>query len=574
MRRAIPKIREFPDDGRIWRVDWFGGVERNPQVPSEPKIQLIISPVVDGAADYAATSAVNHEERRSISIGVGQLPLVTIGSLWQNRHCLVASAGKVKTFDNLVISPETVRLVKSDVLVEGQQLIRKKYHQIGAGLAANCLAIEWLGDPYGIIIPTVEIIRFYYVTSSDLAKALFAGDFRHDLGSIVNPDECQFVMPDRRCMLKLRKEFADADAYIIGRILNCHEAFEGAALVHDSMIKQAVLGKLRLYPDAAFPFVGSTNLRVRMKAMKTPDEKSWRFIVFALEHCSGPFPFSAITCDRDNSNLRPEEGKDQPDDLKEPAYPSKQLSGKDVTDGELQSDEDTSKNIQSAVVAMPEERFGALAGMELDKPEKDVCHYFNVGAIRPLALPTDVLGTGDGSYSDNGVTPTSAEIKRIRQEAMPASFENFEAMLSHLSQLDGYQAKIRTRTGSIAYIPLTKPHKAWQWSYLDSGRQQRRAVAVADVVRGQYMCSLLEFQWREGESFKLAMVSLPSGARIGDELMCLVLRALAKKDGRWENTVPLPAGIVLVTFKHSWPSIQAYVQAVKAKIDILFQNFL
>ncbi|MBE5529319.1 hypothetical protein A9J41_04360 [Laribacter hongkongensis] len=573
MRKAIPKIKEFPDDGRIWRVDWFAGVERNSQVPSEPKIQLIISPVVDGATDYSASSSVNHEERRTITIGVGQLPLVTIGSLWQNQHCLVATAGKTKTFENLVISPDTVRLVKSDALVDGQQLIRKKYHQIGAGLAAQCLAIKWQGDPYGIIIPVAEIIRFYYATSSDLAKAVFAGDFRHKLSSIVNQDECGFIEHERRCILKLRKEFADADAWIIGRILNSPEAFDGVALVHDSMIKQAVQSKPRMYPEAAFPFVGATNLRVKMKAMKTPDEKSWRFTVFALEHCSGSFPFSALTCDRDNSNLRPEEGKDQPDDLKEPAYPSKQLSDKDVTDGELQSDEDTSKNIQSTVVTMPEERFGALAGMELDKPEKDVCHYFNAGAIRPLALPTDVLGMGDGSYSDNGVTPTSAEIKHIRQEAMPASFENFEAMVSYLSQLDGYQAKIRTRTGSIAYIPLTKPHKAWQWSYLDSGRQQRRAVVVADVVRGQCMCSLLEFQWREGESFKLAMVSLPSGARIGDELMCLVLRALAKKDGRWENAMPLPAGIVLVAFKHSWPSIQAYAQAVKAKIDSLFQNF-
>ncbi|QRO33322.1 hypothetical protein [Chromobacterium violaceum] len=397
MRKAIPKIKEFPDDGRIWRVDWFGGVERNPQVPSEPKIQLIISPVVDGAADYAASNAVNHEERRSISIGVGQLPLVSIGSLWQNRHCLIESAGKPKVFDNLVISPETVRLVKSDALVDGQQLIRKKYHQIGAGLAANCLAIEWQGDPYGIVIPAAEIIRFYYATSSDLAKAIFAGDFRHDLGSIVNPDECKFVVSEKRCILKLRKEFADADAWVIGRILNSPEAFGGAGLVHDSMIKQAAQGRPRMYPEAAFPFIDSTNLRVRMKAMKTPDEKNWRFIVFALEHCSGSFPFSAITCDRDNSNLRPEDGKDQPDDLKEPAYPSKQPSGQDVTDGELQSGEDTSKNIQSAVVTMPEERFGALAGMELEKPEKEVCHYFSAGVIRPLALPTDVLGTGDGS---------------------------------------------------------------------------------------------------------------------------------------------------------------------------------
>lgn len=567
MRRTIPKIKEFPDDGRTWRVDWFGGVERNPQVPSEPKIQLIISPVVAGATDFAASNAVNHEERRSISIGVGQLPLVTVGSLWQNHRCLVEEAGRSKTFPNLAISPDTVRLVKSDAKVGGHQLIRKRFHQIGAGLAANCLAIEWHGDPYGIIVPVAEIIRFYYATSTDLAKAIFAGDFTHELSSIVNPAECGFDDQEKRCYLKLRKEFADPDAWIIGRILNCPEASEGAALVHDSMILEAVQNKSRLHPDAAFPFIGSTNLRARVKAMRTPDDSGWRYIVFALEHCTGPFPFDAITCDRDNSNLRPEEGKDLPDDQKEPAYPAKQPSGKDVTDGELQSDDEPSNYIQSAVVALPEDRFGALAGMELEKPEKEMCHYFSAGTVRPLTLPTDALGTGNGTYMDNSVTPSSVETRHVRQEAMPASFENFGAMVQHLNGFPGCQARLRPRTDAIAYIPLTKPHRAWQWSYLDSELQQRRAVAIADITSEQRVCSLIEFQWREGESFKLAMVSLPSGARVSNELMCLLLQMLAKKDGRWNRAKPLPGNVQILTLKHTWPSIEAYAQAVKARIN-------
>ncbi|WP_046157834.1 hypothetical protein [Chromobacterium vaccinii] len=567
MRKAIPKIKEFPDDGRIWRVDWFGGVERNPQIPSEPKIQLIISPVVDGAIDYAASNSVNHEERSSISIGIGQLPLITIGSLWQNRHCLIESAGKTKVFENLVISPKTALLVKSDALVGGQPLVRKKYHQIGAGLAANCLAIEWQGDPYGIIIPTAEVIRFYYATSTDLAKAIFAGDFRHELGSIVNPTQCGYIKQENRCILKLRKEFADADAWTIGRILNSHEAFNGAVLVHDSMIKQAVQSKSRLYPEAAFPFVGETNLRVRMKAMRSPDEKRWRFIVFALEHCTGPFPFSAITCDRDNSNLRPEEGHDQPDELKAPAYPRKQQSGKDVTDGELQSNEDASKEIQSAVIDLPEGRFGALANMELEKPEKNICHYFNAGSARPLELPSDVLGTSDGNYSGGIVTQTSIEVKHERQEALPASFANFEAMVRHLDGLPGYQAKIRPRSDATMHIPLTKPHRAWQWSYLDSGTRQRRAVVIADITHDCCVYSLVEFQWREEESFKLAMVSLSGGARLSDEQLHLLLRMLAKKEGRWGSTKPLPWNAKLITFKHTWPSVDAYAQAILARVS-------
>lgn len=566
MRKAIPKIKEFPDDGRIWRVDWFGGVEHNPQVPSEPKIQLIISPVVNGTADYASSNAVNHEERRSISIGVGQLPLVTIGSLWQNRHCLVENAGKSKAFDNLLISPETVRLLKSDALLDGDSLIRKKYHQIGAGLAAHCLAIAWQGDPYGIIIPVAEIIRFYYATSTDLAKAIFSGDFRHELGSIVNPAECGYIEQEKRCVLKLRKEFADADAWIIGRILNSPEAFKGAVLVHDSMIKQAVQSKPRLYPDGAFPFVGETNLRVRMKAMKTPDQKRWRFIVFALEHCSGRFPFSAITCDRDNSNLRPEEGCDQPDELKAPAYPSKQQSEKHITDGELQSDDDSSKKIQAAVIDLPEERFDALANMELEKPEKDICHYFNSRDIRPLDLPTNVLGTGDGNYSGDFVTPTSVEVNHVRQEALPASFTNFEAMVRHLDGMPGCQAKIRPRSDATMYIPLTKPHRAWQWSYLDSGTKKRRAVVIADITCDYSVYSLVEFQWREDESFKLAMVSLPGETSLDDEQLHFLLRMLAKKEGRWESTKPLPWSAQLITFKHTWPSVDAYAQAILARV--------
>ncbi len=63
--------------------------------------------------------------------------------------------------------------------------------------------------------------------------------------------------------------------------------------------------------------------------------------------------------------------------------------------------------------------------MELEKPEKEMCHYFSAGMVRPLALPTDALGTGDGTYTDNGVTPTSIETRHVRQKALPASFKNF-----------------------------------------------------------------------------------------------------------------------------------------------------
>ena len=360
MRKTIPKIKEFPNDGRIWRVDWFGGVERNDLVPSEPKIQLIISPIISGTGlDYAASKAVNHDERQTISIGVGQLPLITIGSLWQHQRCLPSVAGKKKPFFDLEISPDKVQVIKSDLVVEGRPLIPKSHYQIGAGLAAKCLAVEINGDPYGIIIPVAEIIRFYYATSTDLAKAIFYGDFQHNLGSIVNPAECGFNSDERQCILKLRKEFSDSDAYIVGRILCSEYARAGAKLVHDSLMKDAALGKAKAYPEVAFPFAGLTSLRARIKSIPTSEEGVWRSLVFALEHCTGPFPFNSILCGRDNDN-RPD-GEDTPDDEKEPAYPTTKPQPKpEIVDGELQSDEEPSNDIQQVVLVLPEDRFGAL----------------------------------------------------------------------------------------------------------------------------------------------------------------------------------------------------------------------
>ncbi|WNB77187.1 hypothetical protein [Methylomonas koyamae] len=566
MRKKIPKIKEFPDDGRIWRVDWFGGVERNEQVPSEPKIQLIISPVVD-ESDFAASRAVNHAERQVISIGVGQLPLVTIGSLWQNRRRLISTAGRTTLFNNLEISPEKVRVIKSDAIIDGTPLIPKRYHQIGTGLSAKCLAVEWQGDHYGIIIPVAEIIRFYYATSTDLAKAIFFGDFRHNLTAIVNPAECGFNPVERQCILKLRKEFSDSDAFIIGRILNSPEALASVHLVHDSLLKYAVQGKSRAYPESNFPFSGITNLRVRLKPIPTSEDKKWRYIVFALEHCTGHFPFDSIICDRDNSNLRPEDGDDLPREQKEAAYSVKPRDKPETVDSELQSDNEPSRDIQQVNLDSPEDRFGVLADMELEKPQKEICHYFNAGTIHPLSEPTNALGTGDGTYAESDVTPLSIETTHVRQVALPASFDTFEAMVRHLNNKPGFQATIRSRQIPIEFIPLTKSRRSRQWSYLDSELQQRRIVVIADIAHQSERYCLVEFQWREGESYKLALISSPSCFRISNELMLLVLRAMAKAQGRWENAMPLPANILLSTLKHTWPSIESYTIAIQSKIE-------
>lgn len=88
-----------PADNRYWRVDAFGAIIRNHNVPSEPFIQIVISPFLDTELtskepkSLAAVNATDYGQQQSIEIGVGQLPFISIGSVWKNGYIQVYKAG-------------------------------------------------------------------------------------------------------------------------------------------------------------------------------------------------------------------------------------------------------------------------------------------------------------------------------------------------------------------------------------------------------------------------------------------------------------------------------------------------
>ncbi len=566
MRETLPGISEFPCDGKVWRVDWLGGIERNHQVPTEFTIQVIITPVTLGNINHIVPRSDINKDLKTIKIGVGQLPIVTIGSLWQNGNRLTETAGHRKVFESVNISDSTVQLIRSDALVnDAQRILRVEYHPIGrSGWPSMCLAIEWQDDPYGIILPVAELIRFYYASSTDLAKAIFSGDFNHNLNSIVNPSYCRFDEQEKRCFLKLRREFSNNDGYIIGRILNSREAFAGATQVHDSMLLDATKNMLCAYPKSSFPFKGSTTLTARIRTMASPFNEI-RYIIFALQYCTGDFPYKAITCDRDNNNTRSEEDiNDQPD---VPAYSTSRTSSKLSQDAKFQSEKEGSNFIQPVQVSQSENRFSALLGMQIDIPVKESMPYSNTCWARPLGLTTDKLGTSGGVYSDTLITPTSIGIINPRVPPLPANFDIFRRMVHYLTGLPGYQAAIRAPEFPIEFIPLTKPSYKRQWSYLDFRGKSRRRLIIAEIEFNNNAYCAIEFERRAAESFRIAIITTTTGVRLDSKPLSEILLLLANKEGRWENIDTLPPNIKLALLKHTWSSIDQFANAVVQKIQ-------
>ncbi|WP_293278570.1 hypothetical protein [Neisseria sp. oral taxon 014] len=84
----VIQIKEFPNDGRVWRIDWFGAVRKNDNVPTEPTIDVYLRPVSVTDKTSIADFGWLNKERICCTIGVGQLPVLTIGSLWKNGKLL------------------------------------------------------------------------------------------------------------------------------------------------------------------------------------------------------------------------------------------------------------------------------------------------------------------------------------------------------------------------------------------------------------------------------------------------------------------------------------------------------
>jgi hypothetical protein len=178
-----------------------------------------------------------------------------------------------------------------------------------------------------------------------------------------------------------------------------------------------------------------------------------------------------------------------------------------------------------------------------------------------------MLGTGLGENSGEAVGTGKMVTQHQRSKALPASFETFVAAIEELNKSPHFTAYIRESDSLIEFIPLVKSKYRRQWGYLNSETRQRREVIIADIFRNQHVSSLIEFQKRQGESFKLAIVSTPNGDKLSNDTLYLLLRGLSKKDGRWENIKPLPASIHLITLKHTWSSIETFFQTIKAKME-------
>lgn len=565
MNIPIPPIREFPHDGRLWRIDWLGPVRGNPGSSSEPTIDVILSPVRDKRPNPYTTYDVHNEERLASQIGIGQLPLLRICSLWKNGRLLDTAAGKRFTLQNINISKDTVsEILTSNKNNDGSWTIPASVHSVtksglAQGFDTHCLTIAYGDDPFGIIIPVPEVIRFYYACSTYLSHAAFSGTYQHNIASIIDLDKSGFLAENnKRLVIRLRRWLYDDDAWTIGRLIADPVARTGARMIHDSLLKATASGNIA-YPRSTFPFVGRVNWTFRGLSFKHNDSE--RYLVLELLRCSSPFPYEELEVTRDNDGRTPEYNA-VPDEERKPSWVGPRNVHLDKAKAELQSQEDPQAGTKPYKIALATDRFDALDGKAILRDPKTESKY---KAAELTFLPAHIanqLGTGQGTYADNTTAQANVLASHVKKPTLPASLERIDDIAAELNKYDDVAATVIPSHGEEIVLPLFSPSGRAQWPYLDSHERTRRRVRAIQICYRDMEYFFVEFEQRKDEKKTAGIFWSALSSTISQLDFYHALWTLSETSGIWNRSDFLRSGIQCRKMKHTWPSTSACAASI------------
>ena len=228
---------------------------------------------------------------------IGLLPFLKVGEIWCNGVSQGISADlMLETFPDLTID-ENLQLVKAGGtphkdkvgLLRGLRywlpLFNHPWHL--EHTHSNCVAVP-LPNKRWLLIPCMELIRFYFGSSSNLLKTLFATPFENT--SLVKWYK-QF--DGGKVYLRLADGMSGASAADLARMCYSTEAKKAARLIGSSCLQCANQGK-PVYPIGIFPFLGKTDLTATGRWILDNGNPSQTFVVSQIVSCTHPFPFSSL----------------------------------------------------------------------------------------------------------------------------------------------------------------------------------------------------------------------------------------------------------------------------------------
>lgn len=288
------RIAAFPRGLEVWRIDWLGPIAFPDRTSrsTQPSIRVRLSVVTqrDPLRTLLATPPfANGPEPFVCWVSIGTLMLLRVGDLWSNQTLVASPDHTLEHFAATRVDRSTSAMVKAGSVAGSGFLLPLKEHPWHVrGTQSYCVRVT-LSDGRRLVVPCIELIRFYFGSSSALLSRLFVPPF--DSGHLFK-GVLQNIS-GLRMELDLADGMPKVSAADVGRIAGNRWARRAASSISASCSRASALGT-DAYPQLNFPFEGITDLVADGLWLSGESGPRQTFLVFSLRSCSYPFPFKSL----------------------------------------------------------------------------------------------------------------------------------------------------------------------------------------------------------------------------------------------------------------------------------------
>jgi hypothetical protein len=270
------------------RIDWYGDiVKRLSYGITTPYVQISCTRFPGCAADSGSPEAPS-----SFGLPVALLRAVRMGDLWQGGRRVGSAPLERVTFEGVVIDDESAAVVPAGLSTVGADGVARHelpFTQFAGhrGHTLSYLARVEIGGGCVLLVPSMEVVRFYFGACGSLLNNMFAGALAGDrLYSHAWKNE-----ESGTANVTLDGSLPGVAAATVARI-----AFDKAAArqfrgIVNTGVKAAA-NRQKWYPRVGFPLVGVTTITA--EGVWIDRETDRAFLAHRLLSCSHPFPFKKL----------------------------------------------------------------------------------------------------------------------------------------------------------------------------------------------------------------------------------------------------------------------------------------
>ncbi|MGV8898658.1 MAG: hypothetical protein ACOH2B_05340 [Burkholderiaceae bacterium] len=525
------------------------------------------------------THLPSFQKQRGIDLPVGFLPILRIGDIWREERYITSPSYTTESFQDVLIDDDHCTSIVASAFESTNGSDSKRFllplahHPFHMNHPrSKCVLISLPGSENKIIIPQLELARFYFGSSSALIAKLFS------YGMILNEIyDYNATIPHRvdgSSFIQLRTKMKDKSAADIARIALDANAKHAATLISKSIVKCA-REKRSIYAETVFPFKGVTTLTLIGKWLPYT-AVSKIFVCYRIVRCTAPFPFESLEFFRDNAG-----NTDGTTDLSRPKAfedSSPRPTSTNIDGSELLTDDEPYAFLDDTEILIPEETpFPDLGTKDVEKVRQKSCENQSADPTEVIPISTDGLGIGEGG-TDSAISPADVGKEDVNEnetiatvEKLPADFQTFFKILDALRRCNGieeisfecpYPGAIDSRC-SVFPLVKTETGRESAWPFIDyiktvcPKKRLRRRVIVVRIHFDKKIRYLLEIERRvdpKGNYLdKCSMLLLHShmDTAISENDLKAVLTECAERHGGWLSDDSL-THLHRYAFKHTF----------------------